>query len=418
MRDVRIVRAAAAAVLAVLGALVAPAAAAQAAQPQVTMTGSSFAGVAVQQWQGTFNETEEGNIDVTVSSSIIGLNNFCQRTAEVAISELSYGSDQSSCTSSEVPEAYQYIPVAAGGLAFEYNLVNGHGKRITDLVLDGKVLARIFTGAINWWNAAAIRALNPRVDLPHERIVPFYRSDPSGENELLSAYLLHVDPAVATSFEQLAGVPDPGQPDAVWAEFPDGVPTSSQFPNAAKLVPTNGADVAAQGPVHKVGGISYVADAYAESAGLPVASVRNASGQPVQPMATAVSAALQGVTASGADVADLSAAFSNSDPAAYPLSMLSYLVTPCAASAGSSGGPTCAGTGPTTLTPAQGAELGSFVEYADCAGQASVAALGYAPLSASLVDAAFAEVGDIPGATAPAPPTAATCPNPTLGTPG
>jgi phosphate transport system substrate-binding protein len=387
-----------------------------ASDPELTATGSSFAAVAISQWQGQFNAHDGGNINFTVSNSVVGLNSFCQQTVDFAASDISYAAGQSICSPTQVPYPYQYIPDVGGSLAFEYNLTGTTGKEITDLVLNASTIAGIFTGAISSWNDPAIEALNPTQHLPDERITPYYRTDPSGENYLLSDYLVNTDPDLLAAFQQIATVPNPGA-SAIWADFANGVPTSPQFPNLDALDGVNGADAAAQGPVHTQGGISYVETAYAKNVGLPVTSVVNEAGDGVQPTAANASQALQGATLNADLTENLSGVFDNTAADAYPVSSYSYFVAPCSPSLAAAEQPptTCSGdNGVSPTGTAQGAELGEFIDYAVCLGQSNVATLGYAPLSEQLVEDAFAAIGRINGATEPPPPTAANCPNPTI----
>jgi phosphate transport system substrate-binding protein len=387
-----------------------------ASAPQLVATGSSFAGVAMSQWQGQFNELDGGNVNYTVSSSVVGLNDFCNRTVDFALSDLSYAASQSDCSPTQVPYPYQYVPDVGGSLAFEYNLKATTGKRITDLALDASTIAGIFTGAISSWNDPAIVALNPALQLPDEPITPVYRSDPSGENYLLSDYFVNTDPSLLAAFQQLANVPHPGA-SAIWASFADGIPTSSQFPNLHALFGVNGADAASQGPLTTRGGISYVETAYAKNVGLPVASVENEAGNAVQPTAENAVEALQGATLNADLTENLGGVFDDTAGDAYPLSSYSYFVAPCSPTLAAAEQPptTCSGnSGVSPISTTQGAELGQFFAYAVCLGQSKMAALGYAPLSEQLVEEAFAAVGRINGATEPPPPTPANCPNPSI----
>src|SRR5271156_5702861 len=70
----------------VLFAALAGQATAGASMPQLVGTGSSYAGVAIEQWEGYFNETDGGEVNFTVSSSVIGLDDFCNRTVDFAAS--------------------------------------------------------------------------------------------------------------------------------------------------------------------------------------------------------------------------------------------------------------------------------------------------------------------------------------------
>ena len=74
-----------------------------ASMPQLTSTGSSFAGVAISQWRGQFNELYGGNINFNVSSSVIGMNDFCQATVDFGATDIAYSTGQSVCSTSQVP---------------------------------------------------------------------------------------------------------------------------------------------------------------------------------------------------------------------------------------------------------------------------------------------------------------------------
>ena len=162
-----------------------------ATDPQLTATGSSFAGVAISQWQGQFNEIDGGDINFSVSSSVIGMNEFCQSTVRLRCDGHLLRTQQSICATSQVPYPFQYMPTVAGGLSFEYNLTAQNGQQVTNLILNEPTILGIFTGSINNWDNPAIAALNPDIRLPNEAIDAFYRSDPSGENYLLGDYLFH-----------------------------------------------------------------------------------------------------------------------------------------------------------------------------------------------------------------------------------
>ena len=391
-----------------------------ASQPQLTATGSSFVGVAMSQWQGQYNELDGGDINFTPSSSVIGLNEFCAQTVDFAVTDISYGADLSNCGPSQVPYPFQYIPAAGGSLAFQYNLKKANGTRITDLVLNAPTIAGIFTGAISSWDDPTIQALNPTMHLPDEPITPYYRNDPTGENYLLSDYLVSTDPSLLAAFQQVATVPTPGA-SAIWAEFDNGVPTNPQFPNLHHLVPVTGADAASQGPLRTQGGISYVETAYAKNIGLPVASVLNDAGNAAQPTAEGTSEALQGAVLNADLTENLSGVFDATAASAYPLSGYSYFLVPCSRSLAAAEDPptTCSGgqDNAPIISSNAGAEFGQFVGFVVCAGQTGMATLGYAPLPEQLVEQAFAAIGRIPGATEPPPPTATSCPNPTITNP-
>ena len=111
--------------------------------PIVTLMPSSmisFAAVAIAQWQGQFNELDGADINFSSTSSVVGMNDFCEQTVNVGATDISYSTNQSQCTTNQVPYPYQYMPDVAGGLAFEYNLTAQNGQQVTNLVLNPATL--------------------------------------------------------------------------------------------------------------------------------------------------------------------------------------------------------------------------------------------------------------------------------------
>ncbi|HTU37576.1 MAG TPA: substrate-binding domain-containing protein [Acidimicrobiales bacterium] len=379
-----------------------------ASNPQLISTGSSFAGVAITQWEGQFNEEYGGDINFTVSSSILGMNAFCQKTVDFGATDISYATQQSICSTSQVPYPFQYMPDVAGGLAFEYNLQAANGQRVTNLILNGPTLLGIFTGSIKNWNNPQIQALNPNIPMPNQPITAYYRSDASGENYLLSDYFLHVDPGPITTFQQEASVPTtPGTPSATWASFSNGVPQ-----NLNSLEGVNGSDAASQGPAQNQGGIAYVEYAYAKNVHLPVASVINAAGQPVQPDSYNVAVALTAAILYSDLTQNLGGVYTNPNPDAYPISAYSYFIAQCVPSQAAAQNFACDSGGPVTMGSGQGSELSQFISYVACGGQSQMASLGYSPIPPNLVEDDFQAAGRLPGGTSPPPPTPSTCANP------
>ena len=95
------------------------------ASPNMQSTGSSFAGVAIQQWVGTSNTLFGLNINWQVQSSIIGLNQFATNQVDFGASDIPYSSGQAQ---SSPNQPYQYLPDVAGGLAFMFNLNGQDGS--------------------------------------------------------------------------------------------------------------------------------------------------------------------------------------------------------------------------------------------------------------------------------------------------
>jgi ABC-type phosphate transport system substrate-binding protein len=381
---------------------------ASATYPQLNSTGSSFAAVAIQQWVGHFAEIFGGQLNFNVSSSVIGMNDFgCQPTVDIGATDISYATGQADCNTNQVPFPFQYMPDVAGGLAFEYNLTAANGQHVTNLVLDAQTLVGIFTGKITNWNDPSIKALNPGIPFPSQPISAFYRTDPAGENYLLTDYFFHTAPAAMTAFQQLASVNPVGQPSATWAAFPNGIP-----PQAASLKGVSGSEDAAVGPAQTSGGISYVEYAYAKGEKLPVASIVNASGNAVQPQSYNVAVALTGAILYSDLTQNLGGVYTNTNPQAYPISAYSYFIAQCVPAQAAAQNFQCDSSGAVNMSPQAGAEFSAFIQYVACAGQETMSDLGYSPIPANLVLDDFQAAGRLPGGTTPPPPNAQNCPNP------
>ncbi len=78
------------------------------------------------------------------------------------------------------------IPLCISMQMVNYNLPGLNGK---NLKLSGPVLAAMYDGKIRYWDDAAIKQLNPGVNLPHHVIIPVHRTDGSGDTFIFTQYL-------------------------------------------------------------------------------------------------------------------------------------------------------------------------------------------------------------------------------------
>jgi phosphate transport system substrate-binding protein len=405
--------AAALSLLVVLAWAIGPAA----ASPQMNSTGSSFAGVAIQQWVGQAATLYGLNINWQVSNSVQGLDDFAQNQMDFVASDIPYSSGQASGNPT-IP--YQYLPDVAGALAFMYNLTGTNGQQISNLVLNDKTLEDIFTGRIINWDDPEIQAINtPAVaaNLPNQKILPVFRSDASGENYLFSDYLLHLDPAGFEAYQQAMQV-QVGQPSATWPTPPSGVTIPPGYPGwtDGDLQGENGSDNAADfvSAGSSDGAITYVETAYAKEHDMPVASVKNASGNAVQPTSENDAIALEKAVLYSDLTQNLAGVYTNPLPQSYPISAYSYFVTPCSPTLAAAQGTTCVGNNaaPSTFPSQKGQALGQFIQFVGCAGQDQMAQLGYSPLPPNLVQDDFNDIGRLNGGQEPPPVNASNCKNP------
>jgi phosphate transport system substrate-binding protein len=92
-------------------------------------------------------------------------------------------------------EGLMQFPMVMGGVV---PVINLEGVTPGQVKLTGEVLADIYLGKINKWNAAEIAALNPSVKLPAEEITVVHRADGSGTSFLFTEFLSKVNPEFKT----------------------------------------------------------------------------------------------------------------------------------------------------------------------------------------------------------------------------
>jgi len=127
------------------------------------------------------------------------------------------------------------------------------------MVLNGDVLSKIYLGQIKKWNDPAIKALNPKVNLPNMAILTVHRSDRSGTTFNFTNYLGKVNPEWHSKI---------GADTAV--SWPGGVGGKGNAGVAASVA-------------QLVGSIGYVEYAYAKQSSLVYTDMINAAGQRVKP---------------------------------------------------------------------------------------------------------------------------------------
>jgi len=361
-----------------------------AAGPEITGGGSSYAAVAIEQWSAEVNTIYGDSVNYTVSSSVQGMNEFSQSLVNFGASEIGYSTGQASYNPPG-SEHYQYLPDVAGATCLMYNLQSITSREITTLRLTSQVMALVFSGQIKYWDAPAIRAINPGVLLPHKPIVVVWREDPSGDNYLFSQYLAFEQPHTWNPFAVAMGYP-PGH-DAVWPFPQKAVPARY---NLSGWIGAQGSDIASNDVAGNDGAITYVETAYALLHNKPCAYIQNRSGTWVAPSEYDDSVALTGARLLPDLEQQLDGVYTNPSPYAYPISAYSYLITQTSGE-----------------TAGEGAVLGRFIRYLACDGQQAAGQLGYAPLPPNLVKDDFQAIDRINGAAkAPSAPTAANCKNP------
>jgi phosphate transport system substrate-binding protein len=255
-----------------------------------------------------------------------------------------FGASDAPMTDEEMAKAkggpILHFPTVLGAVVVTYNVPG-----ITQpLNLDGPTIADIFLGKITKWNDGRIAAQNQGVRLPASDILVVHRSDGSGTTYIFSDYLTAVSPAWASG-------PGKGK-DLKW---PVGLGGKGNEGVAGQVKQTPGS-------------IGYVELAYANQNKLPTAHVKNAAGTYVAPTIESTTAAAAGAVEALPANTDYRVSIVNAPGAqSYPISSFTWLLVyqrqPDAT---------------------KGKKLVDFMRWALSEGEASAAALDYAPLPASL----------------------------------
>jgi phosphate transport system substrate-binding protein len=225
-----------------------------------------------------------------------GIAAITARTVDFGASDAPLTPDQASAC-----KGCAQIPWAFSATSIPYNVSGvGYGLKLT-----GTIIAAIYGGSIKYWDNPAIKKINKGVKLPHEKIVPIYRSDGSGTSYNFTDYLSHVSKAWKSS------VGKGTQPS-----FPVGVGARGSSGVAAKLDSTPG-------------GITYVDVAYSLKNKFKIAKVRNRAGKYVLPGLKQIQAAASSIT----KLHNSQNAFTAVDPNpraknAYPICTFTWVIVP------------------------------------------------------------------------------------------
>jgi phosphate transport system substrate-binding protein len=168
------------------------------------------------------------------------------------------------------------IPLAISSQMVNYNIP---GLNSQHLKLSGPVLAGIYQGKVKYWDDPAIAKINPGVKLPHNAIVPVHRSDGSGDTFIFTQYLSYSTPEWSNSAGYGTTVNWPAVQGGIGAVGNPGIV------NASKRTPYS---------------IAYIGISFknaTDSAGLGVAELKNRDGKFVLPDHTAVTAAVNEMSA-------------------------------------------------------------------------------------------------------------------------
>jgi phosphate transport system substrate-binding protein len=284
-----------AAILAALGVAAAVLTGLASARPTASLSGagSTFVVPLVTAWTQHY---QSGSVNYSGIGSGGGIAAITARSVDFGASDAPLTPDQASACRGCVQ-----IPWAFSATSIPYNVSGvGYGLKLT-----GPIIAAIYSGSIKYWDNSAIKKLNKGVKLPHEKIVPIYRSDGSGTSYNFTDYLSHVSKAWK---DKIGKGTQPSFPVGVGARGSSGV--------AAKLQSTPG-------------GITYVDVAYSLKNHFKIAKVRNRAGKFTLPGLKQIQAAADSIR----KLHNSQNAFTAVDPNpraknAYPICTFTWVIVP------------------------------------------------------------------------------------------
>ena len=261
----------------------------------ITGAGSSFVAPLVSVWTADYGAKTGVHIAYSPVGSGAGIAAITARQVDFGASDAPLSPEQFNACNGCLQ-----IPWALSATAIIYNLPNIPNN----LKMTGAVLARIYLGDISKWDDPAIKALNPKVDLPSTSITPVYRSDNSGTTYNFTDYLSAVSPG----WKSKIGV-------GVNANWPAGQGGRGSSGVAGVVSNTTGA-------------VGYVDVAYALKNKLKFMSVKNNAGKFTTPGLRGISKAADNVKSVPATGELHIVNPPKGDPLAYPICTFTYVIVP------------------------------------------------------------------------------------------
>jgi len=256
--------------------------------------GASFPSPLYQKWLSEYGKLHPNvKIDYQSIGSGGGIKQLKEQTVD-------FGASDAPMTDADLksaPGEIVHVPTVLGAVVITYNL---EGMK-QPLRFSSEVLADIFLGKIKKWNDPKIAADNPGVTLPTSDVTVIHRSDSSGTSAVFTDYLSKVSPEWK---EKVGSGVSPTWPVGIGGKGNEGV--TGQVKNTPNT-------------------IGYIELVYAVKNNLPVAHIKNASGNFIEPSIDAVTAAAAASVASMPD--DLRVSITNAAGAqAYPISSYTYIL--------------------------------------------------------------------------------------------
>jgi len=234
----------------------------------ISAAGATFPYPIYSKWAGAYQGVSGDSLNYQSIGSGGGIAQIKAKTVTFGATDMPLkGADQDAA-------GLTMFPTVVGGVV---PVINVKGIASNQLALDGPTLAGIYQGKIAKWNDAAIKALNPGVNLPDQAIVVVHRSDGSGTTFIWTNYLSKVSKDWAGSVSAATSV-----------DWPTGIGAKGNEGVAGNVAQTQGA-------------IGYVEYAYAKQNHLKSVKMKNKDGAVVAPDLNSFAAAAKNTNWGGLD---------------------------------------------------------------------------------------------------------------------
>lgn len=301
---------------------------------EITGAGASFPAPVYSKWADAYQKATGNKVNYQSIGSSGGIKQINAKTVDFGASDAPLKDDELAKGN------LVQFPTVIGGVV---PVINLQGVKPGELMITGDVLANIYLGKIKKWDDPAIKALNPKVKLPSQDILPVRRADGSGTTFIFTNYLSKVSNDWKSSVGEGTTVNWPG--GGTGGKGNEGV--------AAFVQRLNGA-------------IGYVEYAYAKQNKMTYLMMKNSAGEVVQPSDDAFKAA-----AAGADWNKSFYQILTNQPgkAAWPIAGATFILVH-----------------KNQEKPAQGQEVLKFFDWAYKSGAAMASDLDYVPLPEAVVN--------------------------------
>ena len=150
----------------------------------ITGAGASFPAPLYSKWASDYAKATGNKINYQSVGSGAGMKQIEAKTVD-------FGATDEPLKDADLrAKGLVQFPTVVGGVV---PVLNVRGIAPGAMVLDGKVLGDIYLGKITMWNDPAIKALNPSLNLPANKIAVVRRADSSGTSFNFTNYLSKVN---------------------------------------------------------------------------------------------------------------------------------------------------------------------------------------------------------------------------------